>query len=186
MRHPVSSRRSSIKWNMSSEGGKVIVHSESYSGRTIHQNRYLILDLGREVGTLCASDLIGDWSADLKGPGPGPQRYGTAAQLELERLSTTMEYHFPIASNLTSRLVNVEGSRELPSPLALAGSFCIVMVVTHLATAGYIAWNALSGRWSKYALCKNPDRTNHPQLYVDGALNFLKDVTLILLPALTW
>ena len=57
MRHPVSSRRSSIKWNMSSEGGKVIVHSESYSGRTIHQNRYLILDLGREVGKLCASDL---------------------------------------------------------------------------------------------------------------------------------
>jgi hypothetical protein len=97
-----------------------------------------------------------------------------------------MEYHFPIASNLTSKLVNVEGSRELPSPLALASSFCIVMVVTHLATAGYIAWNALSGRWSKYALCKNPDRTNHPQLYVDGALNFLKDVTLILLPALTW
>lgn len=50
MRHPVSSRRSSIKWNMSSEGGKVIVHSESCSGRTIHQNRFLILDLGREVG----------------------------------------------------------------------------------------------------------------------------------------
>lgn len=91
-----------------------------------------------------------------------------------------MEYHFPIASNLTSKLV------PAASPLALAGSFCIVMVVTHLATAGYIAWNALSGRWSKYALCKNPDRTNHPQLYVDGALNFLKDVTLILLPALTW
>ena len=102
------------------------------------------------------------------------------------RVAEEMAVHAPFASNLTSKLVNVEGSRELPSPLALAGSFCIVMVVTHLATAGYIAWNALSGRWSKYALCKNPDRTNHPQLYVDGALNFLKDVTLILLPALTW
>jgi hypothetical protein len=102
------------------------------------------------------------------------------------RVAEEMAVHGPtITSNLTSKLVNVEGSK-LPSPLALAGSFCIVMVVTHLATAGYIAWNALSGRWSKYALCKNPDRTNHPQLYVDGALNFLKDVTLILLPALTW
>ena len=97
-----------------------------------------------------------------------------------------MEYHFPVASNLTSKLVNVEGSRELPSPLALASSFCIVMVVTHLATAGYIAWNDLSGRWSQYTLCKKSDRKRHPKLYVDGALNFLKDVTLIMLPGLTW
>ena len=59
MRHPVSSRRSSIKWNMSSEGGKVIVHSESYSGRTIHQNRYLILDLGREVGKFALPISLG-------------------------------------------------------------------------------------------------------------------------------
>jgi len=84
------------------------------------------------------------------------------------------------------KLANVEGGTELPSPLALAGSFCIVKVVTHLATAGYIAWNDLSGRWSQYTLCKKSDRKRHPKLYVDGALNFLKDVTLIMLPGLTW
>jgi hypothetical protein len=60
------------------------------------------------------------------------------------------------------------------------------MVVTHLAAAGYIAWNDLSGRWSQCRLCKKSDQKNCPKLYVDGALNFLKDVTLILLPALTW
>ena len=85
---------------------------------------------------------------------------------------------------INRKLANVEGSTELPSPLALAGLFCIVMVVTHLATD--IAWNDLSGRWSQYALCKKSDQKHHPKLYVDRALNFLKDVTLILLPALTW
>ena len=79
-----------------------------------------------------------------------------------------------------------EATVAFPPPFTLAASFCAVLCVTHLVTAAFIAWNDLSGSWSKYALCKTVAQADRSKCYIEGLVNFLKDVGFILLPGLIW
>lgn len=108
----------------------------------------------------------------------------TKARAPAESLARSMEDgEAPISRVLAFR---EEMAIASSPPFMLAASFCGVLFVAHLVTAAFIAWKDLTGSWSKYALCKTDARADRWKCYVQGFLNFIKDVGLILLPGLSW
>jgi len=108
----------------------------------------------------------------------------TKARAPAESLARSMEDgEAPISRILAFR---EEMAIASSPPFMLAASFCGVLFVAHLVTAAFIAWKDLTGSWSKFALCKTDARADRWKCYVQGFLNFIKDVGLILLPGLSW